>query len=423
VTVEPEPTGAKDHDGRTRLRQIAAGAESNAEEGPVEAAILGAGPYGLSVAAHLLAAGIVIRIFGKTMAFWRRNMPAGMLLRSAWEASHIADPAGQLTLDEYAASRGEDLATPIPLSDFVDYGDWFRTRAGLDVDPRLVRRVRKNGSFQLGLEDGTVLSARSVIVATGLERFAWRPPQFAGLPPHRLSHSSEHAGFSDFKGLRVTVVGGGQSATESAALLQEAGADAELLMRAPDLCWLSPGRLAARPGLRRLLYPPTDLGPPGLNWVVATPDLFRSFPKRLQHPISNRVLRPAVSDWLRPRLEGVRLSIGRTVVASYEDDDAITLTLDDGSRREVDHVLLATGYQVDISRLPFLAELADSLRLVSGSPRLGRGFESSVPGLHFVGAVATESFGPIMRFVAGTGYAARAVTARLCKGTTRHAHP
>ena len=342
-------------------------------------------------------------------------MPAGMLLRSGWDASHIADPAGKLTLDDYASARGEEVAQPIPLADFVDYGEWFRERAALDVDPRLVLRIASyDGVFHLTLDDGAVLRARSVVVATGLERFDWRPPEYTVVPPQRLSHSCEHTDFPAFAGRRVAVVGGGQSAAESAALLHEAGAEVALVTRQPRLRWLAPGRLATQRRLRRVLYPPTDVGPPGLNWLVATPGLFRALPGRLQRPVSTRVLRPAVSDWLRPRLKGVSLELGRTIVGAREEDDALTLSLDNGGTRQVDHLLLATGYRVDISRLPFLAELAGALRLVQGSPPLGRGFESAVPGLHFVGAAATESFGPLMRFVAGTGYAASAVTARLC---------
>jgi pyridine nucleotide-disulfide oxidoreductase len=411
-----------DNEQYARLRPNRPTQKSKADEGSVDAAIIGAGPYGISVAAHLRAAGVETRLFGKTMAFWRSHMPAGMLLRSAWEATHIADPGGRLTLDAYAAERGAPVPTPIPLADFVDYGEWFRKGAALEVDSRLVRTVGKNGGgFDLELEDGAVLGARSVIVATGVQHFAWRPPEFAGLPPDRLSHSSEHAGFAKFEGRRVTVLGGGQSAAESAALLHEAGADVELVLRKSQLRWLAPGRLATQRSLRRVLYPPSDVGPPGLNWVVAMPDLFRSLPTRLQPAVSNRVLRPAVSDWLRPRLDNVPLRIGRTIVDARSDGEAVTLTLDDGSSREIDHLLLATGFRVDVSRLPFLGELAGSLQLVDGAPRLGRGFESTVAGLHFVGAAATESFGPIMRFVAGTGYAARAVTARLRSSSRRPA--
>jgi NADPH-dependent 2,4-dienoyl-CoA reductase/sulfur reductase-like enzyme len=377
-------------------------------------AVLGAGPYGLSAAAHLGRAGVETRVFGKTMAFWRERMPSGMLLRSGWQASHIADPARELTLDAYEAAQGRRLERPVPLTDFVNYGEWYRDRAGIEPDPRLVERLsRANGHFALRLDDGETVEAGSVVVATGLDRFEWRPPQFAALPSELVSHSSEHSSLAQFAGGRVAVVGSGQSATESAALLHEAGAEVELVLRRPELQWLSGGRLGSRPRLHSLLYPPTDVGPPGLNWIVAAPGLFRTFPTSLRKPISTRVLRPAAADWLQPRLNGVILNAGRTIVTAQQNEHGCELVLDDGATREVDHVLLATGFRVDLRRLPLLENVVDQIRLSDGSPVLREGYESSLPGLHFVGASATYSFGPLMRFVAGTGYAARSVTRRI----------
>jgi lysine/ornithine N-monooxygenase len=393
---------------------VSAARPTGPKESPAEAAVVGAGPYGLAVAAHLRQVGVEAQVFGETMAFWRRNMPGGMLLRSGWDASHVADPAGELTLDAYAAARGRKVERPIPLEDFIDYGEWYRTQSRLEVDPRLVRRIAMaEDLFHVGLEDGATVEARSVIVASGLERFDFRPPQFAELPAERVSHSSGHSSLAGFAGRRVTVVGGGQSAAESAALLHEAGADVELVLRKPRLNWLAGGRLATRPRLHRVLYPPADVGPPGLNWIVATPEVFRALPRGFRSAVSERVLRPAASDWLEPRLRDVPLRMDRTVIVARETGGGCTLTLDDGTTRTVDHVLLATGFRVDLARLPFLDELMRGLRLVDGSPLLRRGFESSIPGLHFVGAAATHSFGPLMRFVAGTGYAARSVTRRV----------
>jgi FAD-dependent urate hydroxylase len=379
-----------------------------------EVAVLGAGPYGLSTAAHLQRAGVEVRVFGRTMAFWRERMPSGMFLRSGWQASHIADPTRELTLDAYEEARGRTLERPVPLTDFVDYGEWFRDRAGIEPDQRFAERLsRSNGGFSLQLDDGQTVEAGAVVVATGLDRFEWRPPQFAALPPQLVSHSSEHSSLAQFEGGRVAVVGSGQSATESAALLHEAGAEVELVLRRPEVVWLSGGRLESRPRIHSLLYPPTDVGPPGLNWIVATPGLFRTFPTSLRKPISTRVLRPAAADWLQPRLNGVTLSTGRTIVRAEQNEHGCALVLDDGATREVDHVLLATGFRVDLHRLPLLEDVVDQVRLAEGSPELREGYESSVPGLHFVGASATYSFGPLMRFVAGTGYAARSVTRRI----------
>jgi hypothetical protein len=376
-------------------------------------AIIGAGPYGLSAAAHLAAAGVPRQVFGKPMEFWQNNMPAGMLLRSAREASHIADPRRELTLDDYEVECGASIPTPTPLADFISYGHWFQEQSVPHVDPRRVESVdNTDGRFRLTLDDGDEVTADRVVLATGLARFPRRLYAVAGLSSGLLSHSSEHADLRRFAGQRVMVVGGGQSALESAALLSEAGADVEVLIRAPRVHWLVKGRLADRLGpARRILYPPTDVGPPGLNWLIALPDLFRRLPQRAQVPAARRGIRPAGADWLRPRLERVRLTLARSIVSAASEGSEVRLRLDDGTERRVDHVMLAVGYQIEVGGYSILAaRLRESLRTIREYPALKTGFESSVPGLHFIGASAAESFGPLMRFVAGTGYTSRALT-------------
>ena len=166
--------------------------------------------------------------------------------------------------------------------------------------------------------------------------------------------------------------------------------------------------------VRALVYPPTDVGPPLLNWVVAVPELYRVLPARLQQRVAHRCIRPAAAHWLRSRMRTVRMTTGRRVVEATPTEAGLRLRLSDHSERFVDHLLLATGYQMDVTRLSFLADdIADGLAVHDGYPSLSRGLESSVPGLHFVGAAAAESSVPIMRFVVGTVYAAHAVRQRV----------
>lgn len=392
-----------------------------------QVAIIGAGPYGLAAAAHLRAAGVETHVLGEAMSFWERQMPAGMVLRSSWEASNISDPAGAWSLDRYPAADTFRPLPQIPLPDFVRYGQWFQAEVVPDLDRRQVTRVEAAGrGFQLTLDDGDALQARRVVVATGLSAFVRRPPQFDGLPPALASHAADQTDLGQFAGRRVVVVGSGQSALESAALLHEAGAAVEVIARKPRVYWLghlnnlrryTPYRRAIGAGLiKRALHAPSDVGPPGLNWITELPDLFRCFPHELQRRIAVRSLRPVGAGWLQARLAGVPLTTGRAIVSARPAGEQLDLALDDGTARRVDHVLLATGYRVDVTKYPFLsAELARSVRHTDGLPRLTAGFESSVHGLYFVGAVAVESFGPLMRFVAGTKYAARA----LARGITR----
>jgi len=379
-----------------------------------EVAIVGAGPHGLSTAAYLRAAGVEVRVFGEVMGFWRRNMPVGMLLRSERPGSHIPDPNRALTLDRFEAEFGRSLPRRVALDDFVAYGLWYQRNAVPEVDSRRVVRVEVEGNrFRLTLDDTEAVEAKRVVVATGLEGFGSRPPAFAQVPPDLAPHSSQVRAPDTFAGLRVAVIGAGQSALEVAALLHEAGADVELLVRRPVVRLLSGRDRFRRSPFRKLVYPPGEVGPPGINWIIELPDLFRSLPISLQQWVA-RQAGPVGGAWLRPRLVDVRSTTGRSVVAAKETSGHLRLVLDDGSNREVDRAVLGTGYRVNLDRLSVLAPpLISSLRRVDGSPQLQAGLESSVPGLHFVGAAAAASFGPLMRFVAGAGYAARAVTRRV----------
>jgi len=375
--------------------------------------VVGAGPYGLAAAAHLKKAGVETRVFGRAMEFWQDQMPAGMFLRSSWEASHISDPQQALTLDRYQAAEHIKIPTPVPLADFVNYGRWFQRQAVPDLDQRRVVQIEAmSGGFRIVLEDGETLQSSRVVVATGISRFAYRPRVFAELPPSLCSHACNHSDLARFAGQKVVVIGGGQSAIESAVLLSEHGADVEVIMRAPHLRWLRRSRVlhSAKNPFRRILYPPTDVGPPGLSWIVAMPEIFRSLPPELQQRIAYRCIRPAAAGWLWPRSHGLHITTGRRVTSATAVGESLHLDLDDGSKRSAEHILLATGYRVDVSKYRFLTgDLVRALRCVDGYPLLRPGFESSVPGLHFLGAPAARSFGPVMRFVSGTHYAARAL--------------
>ena len=376
--------------------------------------IIGAGPYGLAAAAQLRRSGLGARVFGEPMSFWERNMPKGMFLRSPWAGSHIGGPGG-VSLDEFERTRGSKISRPVPLSDFVAYGHHFRQRSVPDIEPRHVVSVTpRDGGFRLALDDGEPLDAARVVVAAGISPFAWRPPEFNGLPQELASHSSAHTDLARFAGRRVVVIGGGQSALESAALLREGGADVEVILRGPRLRWV--GRAPRSGLLGHLLFHRTDVGPAGLSQLVARPALLRRLPRALQRRALRRSIVAGAALWLRPRLVDLPINSGRHVVQASRSNGHLRLQLDDGATRDVDHVLLATGYRVDIRRYAFLGrEIQDGLRCVEGYPMLDGGFQSTVPGLYFLGATASQSFGPLVRFVAGTDFAARSVARSLVR--------
>jgi NADPH-dependent 2,4-dienoyl-CoA reductase/sulfur reductase-like enzyme len=387
--------------------------------GASDVAIVGAGPYALSTAAFLREAGAEVRVFGKVMGFWE-TMPEGMFLRSFRTASSIADPAKGLSLEAYERATGKTIPSPLPLDDFIAYGRWYQEQTVPDVDPRLVTHVRRDDEeFQLTLGDGESVRARRVVIAAGIAPFAWRPPEFAGLGPDRASHSSEHRVFDRFSGQRVVVIGGGQSALESAALLHEAGASVEVLVRGQSVHFLRGERVYENAGLLRdLLYPPLGVGPPGLNLFMGMPRVYRLLPRMVGAPLAYRTIRPAGAAWLRPRLADVEIDLGRSVTSASASNGGVRLTLGDGSERAADHLLLGTGYRVDIRSYDFLDPgLAAAVRTTNGYPVLSRFFESSVDRLYFLGAVAAVSAGPGMRFVSHTRPVAVAVTKSVVAAT------
>jgi cation diffusion facilitator CzcD-associated flavoprotein CzcO len=380
--------------------------------------ILGAGPYGLTAANHLKQIkGLAVRIFGEPMSFWERNMPAGMYLRSNWTATQIADPEHALTLENYQMESGNYLQLPVPLDRFVQYGRWYQSKAVPDLDRRQIARIEFDPKgFRTTLSDGEAIISERVVVAAGIGPFAWRPADFVGLPSALVSHTSEHSDFKRFAGKQVLAIGGGQSALESAALLHESGATAEVIVRSQRINWLqgwASKTLHHRLGrfTNRLLYAPTDVGPAGISQLMARPDLLKRLPRAVQDRLRKRSVRPAAARWLVDRLRDVPVHLGRSVVSVAEIGDRVKVRLDDGSERTVDHVFLGTGYRIDVSKYEFLApRLANSIRTVNGYPIVKGGLETNVPGLHILGAPAAWSFGPLMQFVSGTHYASMALT-------------
>ncbi len=370
--------------------------------------IIGAGPYGLSAAGYLQAANVEFRIFGEPMSFWQKQMPVGMCLRSNWGASHIADPRQELTLDAYCRERGNHISKPIPLDRFVDYGCWFQRQAVPNLERRNALSVDLvAGGFRVNLEDGEEFTSRRVVVAGGISPFAARPAEFASIPPALASHTSEHNDLRKFKGQRMVVIGAGQSALESAALLKEAGIQVEVIARTKTLNWVGlHAKLHHLGMISKMLYSTRDVGPAGISRLVAMPHLFRRFPRLFQDRTAYRAIRPAGAGWLQPRIAGVPITLGRKVVSAAVAGSQLRLRLDDGTERLVDHALLATGFRVDVARYPFLPpSLSKQLKTVNGFPVLKRGLESSIPGLHFLGKPAAWSFGPLLGFVSGAEFA------------------
>ncbi|MGK5632627.1 FAD-dependent oxidoreductase [Streptomyces sp. URMC 123] len=423
--------------------------------------VIGAGPYGLSAAAHLRARGVPVRVFGDPMVSWRQAMPAGMLLKSTPAASTIDAPQPGHTLADFCAAVGGPLLVRdddvVPLETFVQYGLWFQERlvpdlervrvvsvdvpergpgpepgpgglpgadgAGRRTAPlsagRPLRRRTAPARFEIKLDSGEQLRARAVVVATGLTGLAHLPPELAAAVPGGpsatgpVSHSSQHSDLARFAGREVAVIGAGQSALESAVLLHEAGADVWLVARRHRAVGFG-----APPWRQPRLRPASPFGNAWSLYALSNhAAAYRFLPAPARHELVRRVLGPLGAWWLRDRFEGrVRVTAGWSVAGARVAADGrvgLTLTGPDGSAADLsaDHVLAATGYRMSVAALGFLGTgLRASLAVSRGTPRLGADYRSSVPGLYFTGLPAAASYGPLMRFVCGTGYASRRLT-------------
>ncbi|MBP0635733.1 MULTISPECIES: NAD(P)-binding domain-containing protein [unclassified Cupriavidus] len=406
--------------------------------------IVGAGPYGLSVSAYLSKAGVPNQILGEPMHAWRNFMPPGMLLRSEPFASNLYAPWKGYTLEEYCRRNRvpyRQVGMRVPLELFVDYGLWFQSRLVSHVRPvDVIDMHRKEGLYRLLLSDGSAMAARRVVVALGLKGFAQVPAALQAMPKPYVVHSGEIGSLAWAKGKRIVVVGGGQSAIGLAALFGELGARVRLLVRG-EVNWSRESR-SSHGGVRRLLRGRIGLG---RGWDSNSPSaLLMSF-LLSEHPAFFHMLdlqrrqrlldtgwAPSGASWLRDRVEGKIDIRTQTEIRDAElRDGQVVLqvsTANKVSRISADHVVLATGFKIDLTRHSFLSqELQDSLSLVCGAPSLTRNFETNLRDLYVVGPAAALSFGPALRFVYGAKYAAphlaRHILGRFKQDADHHVQP
>jgi thioredoxin reductase len=390
--------------------------------GVADVVVVGAGPYGLSVAAHLRARGREPVVLGRAMESWRDGTPPGMRLKSEGFASSLSDPERRFTLKAFCEAEGlpyADLNLPTPVETFIAYGDAFQRRFVPRLDTRYVREIQASSpGFRVVLEDGEVLWARACVIATGLSGFATVPDALRALGAARMRHTSELWDYSGFAGKRVLVVGAGASATNAAGSLLRQGARATLTCRAPRLRFYPGGE--PRRWRDAATAPMSPVGPGWRKWAATRfPRVFRALPETIRVRLVDTTLGPAPPWFVREEIEGkIEVLAGRRVVAARETAAGVEVDMIDsdgvGSTREFDHILAGTGYRVDLDRLHFLAPaLRGALTRLGGAPRLDRRFQSSVPGLYFVGVVAAYHFGPGLRFVCGADFAARTVTSAI----------
>lgn len=422
---------------RSDAREAAQRSGSDRKPEEIGVAVIGAGPYGLSVAAHLEGRGVPYRIFGQPMDSWRQHMPAGMMLKSRPFASNLSDPRGLGTLADYCAARGipyDGLNGVVDLDLFVAYGLAFQRRFVSRLDRSDVVSVDNHGEgFEIRTATGGRFRAEQVVMAVGICYFGRIPTVLGGLPPTVMSHSYAHRDLSVFAGRHVTVIGAGASAVDVAIGLREAGATPLMLTRGAGPVFYPVEPVGPRRLRQRVTHPIGALGDWLPFWLYEkAPGLFRRLPGPRRLALLKGVLGPASPDTLRARFEaGVEVSARTVVVGATLESGRVRLVVrsDDGPAREIwtDHVIAATGYRPSVAAVDCLSgRLRSVIRTHIGMPMVSARFESSVPGLFFVGLSAADSFGPLMRFVAGARFAANRVAtelARRCRTTTSPTHP
>jgi FAD-dependent urate hydroxylase len=356
--------------------------------------IIGAGPFGLAVAADALYYGVPVSVVGRPMAFWRENMPKGMVLRSASDW-HL-DPQGAYTIEVFLADRGlrPSDVEPLPIELYLDYAAWFQRQAGVVVEPAEVIRldVTADDHFDVVLDHGTV-RADNVVVAIGLRYFAEIPRELKTMfPTGRLEHSCTFVDASKARGRRCLIIGGRQSAFEWAALLHEAGASSVDVVHRH-----------ASPKFEQSEWKwATELA----EGLARDPTWYRRLSQREKDDVGARMWgegRLKVEPWLadRVRQDSIRIRPGRNVVAVRElEDGTLLIKLDGGEELTADLAIAATGYRPDISSIPFVAagNVYKKLNVHNGCPVLDEAFQANVPGLYATGALATQDFGPFFGF-------------------------
>jgi thioredoxin reductase len=359
--------------------------------------IIGAGPFGLAMAAYAKAHDIDYLILGEPMEFWKSNMPKGMILRSACDW-HL-DPFNIHTIEHYLESRNQTPADvePLSLEFYLSYAEWFQEQKQIDVLPTRVEKLDHltgaNNIFKATLEDGESITSDTVLIATGFKAFKHIPTELAQIiPTTRMSHTCDFVDFAGMNGKRCLIIGGRQSAFEWAALLHENGATTVHMSHRhetppyeeSDWSWVAPM----------------------VEEMVDNPSWFRNLPPKEKEEVTQRFWaegRLKIEPWLSSRIniESIKIWPNSQIVACNTlASGELDVKLSTGDSFIVDQVILATGYKVNMKKVSLLGNesIQKKMKTLHGYPMLDDHFQSSISGLFFTSIPATQDFGPFFAF-------------------------
>src|SRR4051794_5450931 len=365
-----------------------------------ELLVIGAGPYGLAVAAEARRHGIDTATVGAPMGFWREHMPAGMLLRAGpdW---HL-DASGEHTFAAYLEDSGLTAAEvdPIPIGVYLDYTDWFSAHKRLPVDDVRVEALEwGDGGFAATLVGGDRVVSDAVVAAPGIARFTVLPPWAVDVPPDRRAHTCDLVDFDRLAGARCLIVGGRQSAYEWAALMCDHGTERVDVVHRQDV-----------PRFARADWAFVD---PYIADTLGTRGGWRALPPAPRGAVARRfweVGRLTLEPWIPPRL-GVQVHRHphAEVTQVLRTGEDLCVHLSDGDDLTVDFITFATGYRADLGSVPYLGGVLRDVAVTDGFPVLDEAFGTTVPALYVTGFAATRDFGPFFGFIRGAAATATLV--------------
>ncbi|MGH7884602.1 MAG: NAD(P)-binding domain-containing protein [Thermodesulfobacteriota bacterium] len=370
--------------------------------------IIGAGPFGLSMAAYCKHNKIDHLVVGNSMDFWKSNMPGGVFLRSGTDW-HL-DPLNIHTIKKYMKINDLKLkkSEPLSLDFYLGYVDWFVKEKGIQPINSIITKLDcLTGSrrrFTVELNNGEKIQAENVLLALGFKYFKNVPEDLSLIfPENRFSHTCDLVELEKLKNKRCLIIGGRQSAFEWAALLSEAGAKSVYVSHRQDT--------------PKFTESDWSWVLPMLDKIVEDPGWFRNLSRKEREEIDKRFWtegRLKLEPWLAPRLKSDSIKIlPETNVTNCRElpNNDLHVEFDSGETLILDYIILATGYKVNMNNIPFLSSgnILEKLELINGFPVLDDYLQTNISGLFVTSMAASQQFGSFFAFTVSANASARMV--------------